>query len=757
MNLTHPHLRGREQGVISVLFILLSGLLVGMVGYSLYIGQAVKQKIDLQNAADASTLAMAQHASQGLNMIAANNLTIGASIHINTSVEIVASYLSMARALVASVDDLKEILPVINDAIGNPISSMQDTIQNDVWNRLAPISSYLFRMASGTTELNKFTAEYWLYPTPIRGAESLRLNKPDAIFLPFQKSKLDASKISIPLMEFSGLRQTMPHDTVCQALRASRNIPAKSRDNVLNWLLGPVQSMKLMTSDTFQSFQQALDRLQGIMVISIGHVDCGFGLKTSLFELLQNAGQTMADSTNMATATGVKGVVQAMGMDGVADSYISEAKNAFNCKSWQTGCKIAEGICNEVVGRIVSGLENVNPLTAKDEIKALTIKKGIEDLRMQGDTLECGGKKGQIAVIDASGKELCFDVDQIHPDCPLWEAIHKSQPAQLACPAHRSHMDTQISGNGICATYRAWRNASNPASPNNRQESEQRQLSDAGLKIMNTAKQAKRFGDGKVDSGTETVRMTVRDIVAVKDSNKALYQEARAASDKCRQNIDFAEKKTKSWWNPQKFKALGYVCSITIPGNDFVGSKNLQISFMIPSVGVGGLVFENSIRFGAIAALPMRTRSQIPAGELCDNALKVKDADQVEHCDFTPIISLVTHKGAETAETGKNLDLINMDHGGMTRLVQSNASQAGAFASSWQRSMWVLSEARLRHDPNPLLGDPEPTEPQMRLFYPAWRAHYSTMSATSIAAGLTPMISTAPAVEMISNFKGAAE
>ena len=700
------HLIGKQQGVISVLFILLSSLLVGVASYSLYIGQAVKHKIELQNAADAATLAMAQQGSQGLNMIAANNLTIGAAIHINTSVEIAAAYISLYRALTASIDDLQEIAPLINDVLGNPAAAMQDTIQKEVWNRLAPISSYVFRIALGTMELNNFIAQYWLYPAPIRGAESLRLNKPDAIFLPFQQSTSQDKTTKMPLMTFSGLHLTKPKDTVCQSLRASKNLPAESRDNILNWLAGPLQSMDSTHDDLFQDLQKVFDALQSMMVVSLGHVDCGFGLKTSLFQTMQNFSDHLSKKSG-GTAFAVKYLQQATSGKSVAASYLAKSKDAFDCDSLEITCKIREKSCHQLLGTLSEKLVSVDPLSAAQQLKAIFMSKAIEDLKRQQDTLECQGRKGYLAVVDASGSEQCFHAASIEADCPIWEEVHKNGLSKaFMCSENRSYMNEQIYGNGACATYRAWKEVSNPdPKPNDKESNQQKLHSDLGLKIMDTGKQAELFA-------TESLNA----------------------------------KQRVNGFSPVKN---------TFPVQQTMLNEQLQLAFMIPAVGIEGDVFEKSLQFGSIAAVPLRTRRHIPPSVPCDPALQIKDADGHAHCDFSPFISLVSHQAADTDESKRHLELINMNHGGLTKLSQAHSNDQQAFVSSWQRSLWVLSEASIRHEP--AANDPVPSDPQMRLFYPAWRSHFSTLTASSIVSNLSPLLANDLSVNLIAKFKGSAD
>src|SRR5687768_11662922 len=77
-----PFCANRQQGSITVFFLFFAVIMVGAISYSLYFAHAANEKIRIENAADAETKAMAAHAAKGLNMVAANNLAIGASLHV---------------------------------------------------------------------------------------------------------------------------------------------------------------------------------------------------------------------------------------------------------------------------------------------------------------------------------------------------------------------------------------------------------------------------------------------------------------------------------------------------------------------------------------------------------------------------------------------------------------------------------------------------------------------------------------------------
>jgi hypothetical protein len=234
--LLKPFLPNKEQGTITVFFLMFAIVLVGAISYSLYFAHAANEKIKIENATDSETQAMAAQAAKGLNMIAANNLAIGASIHIAASLPILSRYIALTRGALSTCGDLGDNLSVLVGEDG-PYQAYFD------W--FAPVSKLYLNAASGMTTLNSKLAKYWLSPTALRGMEVLRLNAAGAITLPLQISQIAKFKenpVSALLFSYEGLRQTTPHHTLCHTFSASNGLSGLDRNNPLFWLGGPFES-----------------------------------------------------------------------------------------------------------------------------------------------------------------------------------------------------------------------------------------------------------------------------------------------------------------------------------------------------------------------------------------------------------------------------------------------------------------------------------------------------------------------------------
>ncbi len=176
-----PALR-KQEGSITILFCIFATVLLAALSLSLYIGQEVRQKIQLQNASDNAALAMASHQAQGLNMVAANNLAIAASLHIAGSFTMLSSYLSFAYIFTADGAKAgRELLTLFLSGLGASVNrqmDLSDVFQKDVWNALSLLPATFLQSATGMTSLNTFLKDKWLAPAPLYGIEVLRTNHP---------------------------------------------------------------------------------------------------------------------------------------------------------------------------------------------------------------------------------------------------------------------------------------------------------------------------------------------------------------------------------------------------------------------------------------------------------------------------------------------------------------------------------------------------------------------------------------------------
>lgn len=296
-----------ERGSITVFFCFFVLVIVGAISYSLYVGQQVERRIHLQNTSDAAVIAMANHGANGLNMIAANNLAIGASIHISGSVVVLSSYLSVVRALTYGIAD------VISD-VASFFTGGVTKIQSDVWNNLAIVPGLYMRTAAGLTTFNAFIRDYWLYLAPLRSIETARLNVPGSLVIPMQKSRM------IPVLAtYGGIKQSEPRETVCHAIKSSEAVPEEARDSFIRWMQGPL--LTFGDSGIVNGINGVLsvlatvhEKVSSITGIKIGFVNCGYGLKAKLF-----------DSMNMLAGFITKGAPESFMTNVQAPMLIKEA------------------------------------------------------------------------------------------------------------------------------------------------------------------------------------------------------------------------------------------------------------------------------------------------------------------------------------------------------------------------------------------------------------------------------------------------
>lgn len=223
-----------QKGSITVFFLLFAVVMIGAISYSLYFAHAANEKIRIENAADAEAQAMAAHAAKGLNMIAANNLGIGAAMHIAGAMPILSRYAAMVRATMSTCGDIGMNVSVL---------AGQNGAYQDIFDWFMPISKAFLKTAAGLTTVNRQIGRYWLAPSLLRGIESLRLNAPGAVTIPLQLSTVSNVRSDIAsalLFRYRGLMQTTASTAMCHAIDASSAL--SNRDNPIFWLQGPFSS-----------------------------------------------------------------------------------------------------------------------------------------------------------------------------------------------------------------------------------------------------------------------------------------------------------------------------------------------------------------------------------------------------------------------------------------------------------------------------------------------------------------------------------
>jgi hypothetical protein len=245
-----------KRGNITAIFCMFVFVLLGGISYSLYVGQMVSDRIAEQTGADAAALSAANHVAQGLNMIAANNLSIGAAIQVAGSVSNLALYLGTIRALMVSADELPT-------ALGIPGPSPAQRI---IYDRMAKISSPFLQTASGLTRLNSGIYDYWQFMTPVRAMEVARVNTPGSIALAVPRIAFENSDISdTRLYRFNGMRTTPPKETVCRSYKASEVTGAAGMTQITTWLTAPFASLTDGTASAFESVLKVLKTVESTL------------------------------------------------------------------------------------------------------------------------------------------------------------------------------------------------------------------------------------------------------------------------------------------------------------------------------------------------------------------------------------------------------------------------------------------------------------------------------------------------------------
>lgn len=222
----------REAGGITVFFVLFTVVLAGAVAASLYVGRMVDRKIRLGNAADAAAHAMASHGAMGMNMISANNLAVGANLHVGASVPFIGRYYAILKAyLVSSPIDKPEMLLFSNELTAEKASF------DDAFDWTKRLTGHYTKTAAGITSVNVQLGKWWLAPALVKGVEGMRLNEPGSIGVPMQ-----VGGARFASFKYDQLRLSSPPETMCHTIRSSE-VLGDSRNRVSLWLGGSLQTL----------------------------------------------------------------------------------------------------------------------------------------------------------------------------------------------------------------------------------------------------------------------------------------------------------------------------------------------------------------------------------------------------------------------------------------------------------------------------------------------------------------------------------
>ncbi len=137
-----------QSGNISVMFCCIAVLLTVGLYYNVYIANSVNNLIRLQNSSDFSTYALGATASKGLNYISVNNIAIASSLHIASSVPIIASYVTLMK--------------VVSQTSPEIATNLVSGGYQSYWDRLKPFASSYMKIAAGASLFNESIVKSWL-------------------------------------------------------------------------------------------------------------------------------------------------------------------------------------------------------------------------------------------------------------------------------------------------------------------------------------------------------------------------------------------------------------------------------------------------------------------------------------------------------------------------------------------------------------------------------------------------------------------
>ena len=303
---------------------------IGAISLSYAAGSRVASQVKLQSTSDNSSVAMAAHASQGLNMISVNNQGLGAALQFNHALLVLGYYLIIAKTATYQIDDLLKQLKSIWDLNKSPF-------QTDVFDRLYKVGKQYYRVAGGMTEYNEMLTNNWLYGTPLKSIEYARINSPGSLVFPSQGN----SAVPFKLMRYNQssdarnpyLRKAKPKDTICAVTSVKPDGDDTKRDAILQWLLGPIWASDTLSnsSDKISTLLvKTEDFITKYMPISLGIMNCGLAVKSPFFNLfsLESIGDLIPYEKLVAI---IQGAEAADNVVKLVDSYWPNISSGWIC------------------------------------------------------------------------------------------------------------------------------------------------------------------------------------------------------------------------------------------------------------------------------------------------------------------------------------------------------------------------------------------------------------------------------------------
>ena len=282
-----------SSGSAILTFIFFLPIIIGMLAFSLYIGNRSKDQVRVSQLSQIAADAMAAHSSQGLNTIAVNNQAIAASLQIHNSALVISSYGGIAKAFAYGLTDFGKD---VKASFENFMPKFGDAIQEDIFDTFNDYAVTFINSASGATLYNRKLVQFWNYGATSSGAYIANKNSPSSLIIPMQGDGANASKIPYLNFGYEYLKTSTPQDAICAVsaapygeddvmdLKASMNIIASP----LTKHFGGGGFVKTMAN-----FAGTLD---SISPVKFSGTECGIALRSPLKNLF-NAKDLIGSNT----------------------------------------------------------------------------------------------------------------------------------------------------------------------------------------------------------------------------------------------------------------------------------------------------------------------------------------------------------------------------------------------------------------------------------------------------------------------------
>ena len=696
-----------EAGAITIFFLMLVAVVIGAISLSVYIGQIVERRLRGEIVADQAAMASAGQAAQGLNMIAADNLAIAASIHIAGSLQVISMYGGVAYAT-------SYTLPSYVQDLESMIEKGTTLIQSEVFDRFGKIAGIYIKSAAGMTELNAGIAKYWMATGTVRGLEVGRLNLPGSIVVPMQATN-SGSGLAFK-MSYQGLKQAPPDNTLCHAIRSSDKwTPVEERNNPLTWLMGPIYTFDNNVADgVFDTITKITTLVSDTIGIHFGFVECGSGLDGPLWNFFSKAGDMMANGADANVANRLL--------------MMKQYSDAYNHVKPDVGSSCMHKLLDQPVydPRGFASQEKCDA-EQRREILATDFKPLLEGLastatlrNMAKRNIDHQARNEKLECLPyfsvKTNQSACFNPGILENGnnrwlCPLWHNF--LSPTDGLCGARALVKIEQAScwrkgydANMSDATCADWDDFT--TTPDKKH----------GTQLFNWGLQAQQFlkptSDSDTAAGVAAMITNISEgipgnLMKLIDGNFD-YGPVRSRADKL---IEKAQKRVN-------------------PSSADHPDRLTQVGFLLidsPTIDTYGADFEQSRHFASLILNPIRTSEDFAGAEACPSELQNttlrSDGSTVSGCDDIVLTAFGrqmhqddSHDASAAADT-----LL----GSSPTLTGGLEGAIGDF-NDFYRTQLTMGQAQAVFEPSH--GDPTPQAMQ-HLMWPAWRPRPAKFSAIS--------------------------